>query len=377
MVLIIIIVLLVVGFGAYIYLQNNQLSQQQTTVSQASSTQNIRATQTTTTGSTNSSSSTQVVAPISSNSSLSTYDNLGISFQYPVQWGIPSENFYGNGLGSVSFNYASSTGQPFAVFIEQDSNPEGTGLLSETFNQMIARFRANDQYIYQQKDISADGIGGVELFYNSAVTGQPYHVEAYFPFQNGSYVDLGADYQAVPQNIFDSIVSTLKWDSATAFKQDPATGIAVYHNNGIQFNYPVKFNTDYASLNIQTSVQKVDNSKLDNNGCYPVISEETGRQGSSTVLAINGIKFCYSKNGGVGAGHENTDYSYMTIHNGNAYTIDYSVGTSNGCGVYQNSPNPSDPDNQKYNECLDFGKNYDSIVVNPIQQSISTFEFAN
>jgi hypothetical protein len=308
---------------------------------------------------------------------LSTYDNFGIAFQYPSEWGMPNESFYGNGLGSISFNYGSSTAQPFDMFIEQDTNPQGSGLLSETFDQMIARFRTNDQYIYQQKDISADGIQGVELFYNNAVTGQSYHVEAYFPFQNSSYVSLGADYQSVPQNTFDSIISTLKWDSATALKQDPATGMAIYSNNGIRFEYPEKFNTDYASLTVQTSVSKIDATKLDSNGCYPVTNEETGRLGSSTVLIVNGIKFCSATSGDVGAGQADTSYNYTTFRNGNAYTIDYSVATSNGCGGYENSPDPNAPGNQEYNECLNAQKNFGSTVVKPIQDSISTFTFTN
>jgi len=169
---------------------------------------------------TNSAPSTQTT-PTSSNANLNTYNNFGISFQYPNNWGVPKESLYGNGLGSISFDYDPSVAQPFAVLIQQDTNPQGTGLLSETLDQMIARFRTNDKYIYQVKNISAGGVEGRELFYNSAVTGQPYHVEAYFPFQNNSYISLGADYQSVTQSTFDSIISTLKWDNTTAFKKDP------------------------------------------------------------------------------------------------------------------------------------------------------------
>jgi hypothetical protein len=67
----------------------------------------------------------------------------------------------------------------------------------------------------------------------------------------------------------------------------------------------------------------------------------------------------------------------MTIRSGNAYTIDYLVQTSNGCGAYQNSSDPNSPGNTKYNECLNAHKNFDTTVVKPIQDSIATFAFTN
>lgn len=298
-----------------------------------------------------------------------TYDNFDIRFQYPGNWGIPTEKSYGNGLGSVYFENNASSGQPLMVLIAQDTNPQGNGLLNETFDQMINRFRGNDQLIYDEKDVTAGGVQGKELFYKSAVSGQPYHVEAYFPFQNNAYVSIGADYQIVPQSTFDSIIASLKWDSATAFKRDPATGMAIYNNNGIKFEYPTTFNTNYASPMVEVSVEKTDSSKLDSNGCYPVVGSETGRTGSASVVTISGTKFCYSTNGDVGAGQLYRDYVYTTFRGGSAYTIDYVVHTSNGCGVYYGEP--------QYNECQNFESNYNSLVVDPIQQSIATFLFTN
>jgi hypothetical protein len=291
-------------------------------------------------------------------------------------WGLPKESLYGNGLGSISFDYDPSIAQSFAVSILQDTNPQGTGLLNETLDQMIARFRTNDKYIYEIKNISAGGVEGRELFYNSAVTGQPYHVQAYFPFSNNSYISLGADYQSVTQYTFDSIISTLNWDSSTAFKKDSVTGLAIYSNNGIRFEYPIKLNTDYALLSVQTSVGKVDNTKLDSNGCYPAMND-SGKPSSSSALTVNGIKFCSTTSGDVGAGQLYIVYNYMTIRNGNAYTITYQVHTSNGCGVYKNSFDLNSPDNQKYNECLNAHNNFSTTVFKPIQDSISTFSFTN
>lgn len=316
----------------------------------------------------------EVIEPsTNSNTGWNTYNNRGLSFQYPAEWDIPIESFYSNGLGSVSFNDASST-QFFTLFIEQDTNPQGTELLNETLDQMIARFRKNDKYIYQVNNISADGVQGKELFSNSAVTGRPYHVAAYFPFQNNSYVTFGADYQSVSQTVFDSVLSTLKWDTATAFKRDPVTDMALYSNNGIRFEYPTKFDTNYASLSVQVSVKKVDNTRLDSNGCYPAMND-SGTPNPSSKRSINGLSFCSTTSGGVGAGQLYTNYSYMTIRNGNTYTIDYSVHTSNGCGGYQNDADPNAPSNQKYRECLEAHKNFDTTVIRLIQQSIETFMF--
>ena len=321
------------------------------------------------------SSSVQSIVATSS-SHLNTYDNFGITFQYPSEWGMPVDSFYGNGLASIYFDYGGAAIQPFDVLVGQDTDPGGKEPLNETLDQMIARFRTNDQYIYDVKDISADGVKGNELFYNDAQTSKPYHVEAYFPFRNGLYISLGADYQSVPQKTFDLIISTLKWDNTTVPKFDHVTGMTIYDNNGIRFEYPEKFSSDFASLTLKASVAKVNSTMLDSNGCYPVTGEN-GKPSSSSMMTISGIKFCYSTISGVGAGQLYNDYTYMTFRNGNAYSVDYLVNTSNGCGAYGNSTDLGSSENQKYNQCLDFTKNYNSIVLKTIQNSIATFMFTD
>ncbi|MDE2188513.1 MAG: hypothetical protein KGJ35_02170, partial [Patescibacteria group bacterium] len=300
----------------------------------------------------------------SSSDGLQTYDNFGVSFQYPVGWARPQENFSnynGSEQANISFlppNYG------FSVLIEPDTDMNGQPI-NETLDQMVSRFQKNDQYIYNVKDVIADGVAGKELFYNSAVSGEPYHVEAIFPFENKSYIHFSADYQAVSLQTFEQVTASIKWDNATAFKLDPTTGMAIYKNNGIKFEYPPRLNTDYAGLTVQTSVEKTDLSQLDSNGCYPgQISDRTGLATLATVQMINGIKFCTSTGGGVGAGQSYTNYSYETSVGDSTYTIVYAVHTSNGCGAYQGGP--------KYAGCVDFGKNYDSLVLTPIRQSIAT-----
>jgi hypothetical protein len=312
-------------------------------------------------------------------SGLSTYNNFGISFQYPSGWGIPHESFFGTSNNeSVTFDAlnASDT-QPLMIDMTQDTNPQTGGPENETFDQMIARFRTNDQLIYLVKDLTINGITGRELFYNSAVTGQPYHADAYFQLQNGWYVVFGADFQSVPQDAFEKIISTFKFDNNTVAKEDAATGMFAYANNGIQFEYPGKLATDYGSLDIQTSVEKAGSVSLDSNGCYSALDGSEERPSTTSVLTINNVPFCYRTSGDVGAGQAYTTYSYTTSRDGNVYGINYIVHTSNGCGVYENSNDPNAPGNEKYKECLAFGANYATLVTKPVQDSIASFKFSN
>jgi hypothetical protein len=175
--------------------------------------------------------------------------------------------------------------------------------------------------------------------------------------------------------VFDSIISTLKFSGTSASKIDSATGMFIYNNNGIRFEYPEKINTGYIGLNIVVSVKKADTTKLDSNGCY--LPESNYGEKSATIVTINGIKFCSIVFSDVGAGQLGTDYGYVTFRDGNAYSIDYRVSSSNGCGAYQESNDLTAPENQRYNECLDAKKNYESLITKPIQNSISSFTFTN
>ena len=83
-----------------------------------------------------------------------------------------------------------------------------------------------------------------------------------------------------------------------------------------------------------------------------------GRPSPTSVITVNNTKFCYTTGGDVGAGQLYTTYDYATFRQGKAYIVDYVVHTSNGCGVYENSPDVNAPGNEKYKECMDFQKNY-------------------
>lgn len=152
------------------------------------------------------------------------------------------------------------------------------------------------------------------------------------------------------------------------------TSVKIYRDLGITFRYPTKLNTGYASLTVETHVEKVDPTKLDANGCYPGMNG-LGTTASTTVTSMNHLKICSTISTDVGAGQLYTTYSYSTIRSGIVYTVDYVVHTSNGCGAYLGSEDPGAPENNKYRECVEAQKNFDATVVAPIRESIGTFRF--
>jgi hypothetical protein len=93
-----------------------------------------------------------------------------------------------------------------------------------------------------------------------------------------------------------------------------------------------------------------------------------GYKGGSQVI-INNIPFCLSTGGDVGAGQSYSSFAYTTHRNGEYITLEYTVHTSNGCGVFEGDPS--------YLFCEYSGNNYDSIVTQPIQKSVGTLTFTN
>ena len=268
-----------------------------------------------------------------------------------------------DGWSQTNF-YIDPNGEPFTVSIQPDFTDQSGKI--ETFEQMMNTFVANDKYIGPVKDIMVDGIAGKELYFNSAVTGRLYTLEGYFPTGSQSYVSFSVDISSMTQDIFDKIITTFKIDNGSQVKTDNTTGMLIYKNYGMEFEYPTKFNTNYASLNIQVSVQKTDTSKMDSNGCYPV-TNGSGRLSPTTLVTINNTKFCATTSSDVGAGQAYTSYNYATFNHGNTYLINYIVHTPNACGGYENSPDVNAPGNEKYKECMDFEQNnYGSIVIKPI-----------
>jgi hypothetical protein len=312
----------------------------------------------------------------SSSMEWSTYSNFGILFKYPKAWGIPTETLSNNGLGSLAFNRGSTMAQPLDFYIAQDIALDGSGVIHETFDQMIARFRKNDEYIYDVKNITADGVEGRELFFKSAVTLEPYHVEAIFPFRDTYFVTLGGDFELVPLETFESIVASLNLHATSPSNSVSTSGTILYNNNGVEFQYPAKLAAKYALLRVNVSFDKEDQTKKDSNGCYSPEAGENGKSVTGAVKYINGIKFCVGQASDAGMGSLYTIYNYTTFRNGIAYNINYQADTSS-CAGYQNSPDLSSPENKTYNECMAERGNSKTLVQKPIEDSIATFKFVN
>lgn len=137
-------------------------------------------------------------------------------------------------------------------------------------------------------------------------------------------------------------------------------------NRGFEFAYPEKFDTTFASFQ-QTPdviVNKAGSIAIDKDGCY---ISQNGTNKSAGITIINNMRFCLSEYEGVGAGQLYKSYYYTTFWARNYYTLEFIVHTSNGCGAYGGLP--------QQKPCEDFMKNYDSIILKPIQDSVATFKF--
>ena len=307
---------------------------------------------------------------------------FGVTFQYDSQTGVDLE-------GNTAYIYSLQSKDTHTGDYIQVLNKNSLDSLSNAIKKSIdlppycgVRTDTHSNFSVQGGNVITASVfspGGVQVGTNHC---DPYEDSGspgfffedtthpqYFYFIRG-----GSGFGGIPGTI--DWVGTLHVATTTTTISPQIPGWQTYDNFGIRFEYPEKFNTDYATLNVRTSVEKVDTTKLDSNGCYPAINA-AGKQSPDTLRTINGIKFCFTTSGDVGAGQLYTDYNYMTVRNGNAYTVDYSVHTSNGCGVYQNDNDINSPDNLRYRECLDFGKNYNTLVTQPIQKSIGTLTFTN
>jgi len=299
-----------------------------------------------------------------------TYDNFGFKFQYPSSWGNPQE-IISKGSQQVNFTINPSVSL-FSAGIQSFSNP-ATGQM-ETLDQMMSRYLANNKNISSINDISANGIKGKEILTNSAIDGKLYFLEAIFPLNVQSYVDLSGDVTSISQNTFDKIASTFKLDNYSVVKTDSTTGMLIYKNPDITFEYPVKFNSDYISLSLQTMVLNSGDKNINSNGCY-LAPQGYGQNLKPQFLTINNIKFCLTSGTDEGAGQAYNYYYYTTIANGKYYVVEYLVHSPNACGGYENSSDVNAPGNEKYKACKADESNWNSIVIKPINDSIATFKF--
>ncbi len=148
--------------------------------------------------------------------------------------------------------------------------------------------------------------------------------------------------------------------------KNPIWKTYIDNNYGFEFSYPDSFATSFASFQQApiTIISKAGSNSTDKDGCY-IAQNETSA--NSEILIINDMRFCLSEYEGIGAGQLYKSYYYTTFKDNNYITLQFVVHTSNGCGAYggliQQQP------------CEDFMKNYDSVVLKPIQDSVATFKF--
>ncbi|MDE1966584.1 MAG: peptidoglycan-binding protein [Patescibacteria group bacterium] len=160
--------------------------------------------------------------------------------------------------------------------------------------------------------------------------------------------------------------------TVTATQSTGTNGWQTYSDSqdGISFQYPSSLNSNYASLvgTPQITVTPTGASTIDNNGCLQTVNG-SGRPGTESQVNLNGVAFCLSTAGEAGMSQLYTTYDYTTYRNGSYITLQYVIHTPNGCGVFLGGPN--------YNDCQTFENNYNSVVVQPLQQSVSTLTFTH
>ena len=305
-----------------------------------------------------------------------TYDNFGISFQYPNSkaWGLPHETILNN---SPQILFADDNSF-FVSIVNYSDISNGPA----TFEQEIKNYTSSKNINYSVSDITLNGVVGKEILFNSDTSAgsnssgklvESSNFIAMFPINNKSYVslsvsqnNLGQNSNVVSKNTFDTLISTFKLEDSTQIKTDPANGNYVYNNGDIAFEYPATFGTTYASLNMQTILARPGDSRINLRGCY-VAMNGGGKASAEKISTINNIKFCMTTGSDAGAGQLYNSYYYTALHNGYYYVLGYAVHVPNGCSNYTGTPN--------YQPCLDAQKNYNNVVVKPIQNSISTFKF--
>lgn len=158
-------------------------------------------------------------------------------------------------------------------------------------------------------------------------------------------------------------------EHATSTPHQTDTTWKTYSNaaQGLTFQYPASFNSDYASFQNTPKAFYATTAGTDS-GCYVPQGVSAGTL-FQTKLVINNINFCLSTTTGVGAGQLYTTY-YFTTRNLKTYaTLEYTVHTPNGCGAYGMETDPA------YQKCQVFFNNYKTIVEKPIVESAGTLKF--
>lgn len=134
----------------------------------------------------------------------------------------------------------------------------------------------------------------------------------------------------------------------------------------ITFQYPAKLNSSYISLWQKPSViiTPQGNSIINADGCY-LSSNPTAKNYSQ--ITYGNMHFCVSSTNEGAAGTFYNTYYYTTLKNGDYYTLEFVISEVD-CGVYGGAGDP------KYQACTNDDNNYNSIVTQQIQKSVSTLQ---
>jgi hypothetical protein len=134
----------------------------------------------------------------------------------------------------------------------------------------------------------------------------------------------------------------------------------------ITFQYPAKLNSSYISLQQKPSViiTPQGNSIINADGCY-LSSNPTAKNYSQ--ITYGNMHFCVSSTNEGAAGTFYNTYYYTTLKNGDYYTLEFVISEVD-CGVYGGAGDP------KYQACTNDDNNYNSIVTQQIQKSVSTLQ---
>jgi hypothetical protein len=179
-------------------------------------------------------------------------------------------------------------------------------------------------------------------------------VFAYQHFSTKSQITVPLQQTPIPTTT--ALIQTTGWDTYT----DSVTNIT--------FQYPAKLNSDYISLWQKPSViiTPQGGSIINADGCY-LSSNPTAK--NYFQLTSGNMHFCVSSSSDGAAGPQFfTAYYYTTFKNGDYYTLEFVVSETD-CGWYNGLGEP------KYLQaCTSDVNNYDSIVTQPIQKSVSTLQ---
>jgi len=141
-----------------------------------------------------------------------------------------------------------------------------------------------------------------------------------------------------------------------------------FYEYGLSFQYPTSLNSNYASIanppEVTISVHQ--RQLIDMNGCYLGLTG-SGKPSADSKIILNNVKFCQSDDLSLGADALSGHYYFTTYYKTGYVTLGYKIGAPNGCGSLSGKPD--------YQSCENFENNYNSIVIQPLQQSAGTLIF--